>query len=122
VDVLIVEDEWLIAEELKDQLQDMGHKPVGTAFNCSQALELLRHSKPDIAILDTQLGSETCEVVLNQCVRDGIPIIISTGHDEAHLPAFVGDQIMVSKPNAPNALAKALAEAVRPPGAQNLSQ
>jgi DNA-binding LytR/AlgR family response regulator len=112
VDVLIVEDEWLIAEELKDRLEDMGHNPIGPALNCSEALELLRHSRPDVAILDTELGDETCEPVLTQCVRDGIPIVISTGHDAAHLPSFIGDRIIITKPNAPDDLAKALMDAV----------
>jgi len=53
VDVLIVEDEWLIAEELKDQLEDLGHNPIGPALSCSAALELLKAAKPDVAILDT---------------------------------------------------------------------
>lgn len=113
MDVLIVEDEWLIAQELSDRLTDMGHNPLGPALNCSQALELLRSKRPDVAILDTELGNETCEPVLDQCVREGIPIIISSGHDKDHLPAFVGQRLLIAKPHAPDALAKALADAVR---------
>lgn len=112
MDVLIVEDEWLIAEELKDQLEDLGHNPIGPALNCSAALELLREVKPDVAILDTELGDETCEVVLHRCVADGIPVIIGSGHDQSHLPAFVGDRILLSKPYSTSAIVGALAAAV----------
>jgi DNA-binding response OmpR family regulator len=112
VDVLIVEDEWLIAEELKDRLLDLGHNPIRPALNCSAALELLRENRPDVAILDTELGNETCEPVLDECVRAGIPIIISSGQDEEHLPAFVGERILIPKPHMPGALAQVLADAV----------
>lgn len=111
MDVLVVEDEWLIAEELCDRLRDMGHRPIGPALSCAQALELVKQERADVAILDTQLGHETCEAVLNECLREGIAVIISSGHDKGHLPAFVGNLTFLPKPHAPPALADALAAA-----------
>ena len=57
--ILIVEDEWLIGEDLKDRLEQLGHEVLGPALNCSAALELIFRTRPDLAVVDTHLGSET---------------------------------------------------------------
>jgi DNA-binding NtrC family response regulator len=112
VDVLVVEDEWLIAEELCDRLRDMEHCPIGPALSCAEALELLKQKPADVAILDTELGHETCETVFVECVHRGIPVIISSGHDVSHLPDFVRGCVLLPKPHSDYALAEALEAAV----------
>lgn len=112
MDILVVEDEWLIAEELCDRLRDMQHCPIGPALSCAEALELLKQKQADVAILDTELGHETCQAVLEECVRMGIPVIISSGHDKSHLPDFVRGRVLLPKPHSDYALAEALEEAV----------
>lgn len=96
--VLVVEDEWLIGEDLKAQLEDLGCAVMGPAPSCSAALEAIWSAKPDLAFVDTQLGSETCEAVLEECERQGIPVIIMSGHSASDLPLFCGDRQLLSKP------------------------
>ncbi len=57
--LLIVEDELLIAEMLKEMLQDMGYSIAGIAKNYSQATALLQsHSDIDLCFLDINLQAE----------------------------------------------------------------
>lgn len=76
--VLVVEDEPDHAERLTAVLIGQGHTVLGPAPDCSSALELLWRQTPDIAFVDTHLGSETCSVVLEECDRQMVPVIITT--------------------------------------------
>jgi DNA-binding NtrC family response regulator len=96
--VLIVEDQAFIAADVADCVIEMGHQVVGIAPDCAAALEALSMRSPDVAIVDSQLGGETCEVVLEECDRGGIPVIISTGYMPADLPAYCGDRPYIGKP------------------------
>jgi DNA-binding response OmpR family regulator len=41
LNILVLEDEWMIAETLKDYLEDLGHQVLGPAMTCAAALEML---------------------------------------------------------------------------------
>lgn len=56
--IMIVEDEFLIATNLKLTLEDLGYVPLEPAMNLSQALELLENEEPDMAILDINLSGK----------------------------------------------------------------
>jgi CheY-like chemotaxis protein len=56
--ILIVEDEVLIAEDLKDILKTFGLKKIEMVHDKASALENLRLNKPDIAILDIRMEKE----------------------------------------------------------------
>ena len=55
IKVLLVEDEWIVSEELKELLNEEGFSVVGQADNSHSALELLGHYKPDVALIDLNL-------------------------------------------------------------------
>jgi len=85
--ILIVEDNPEQAKALKQALESLGHTVFGPAPDCSAALELIWREKPDIAFVDTHLGSETCEVVLDECDLQAIPVIVTLA-EAANLPHF----------------------------------
>ena len=95
--ILIVEDELHHGEQLKRVLEGRGHTVLGPAPDCSAALELIWRERPDIAFVDTHLGSETCEVVLEECDLQDVPVII-TSSDIHGLPRFCGGRNRVLKP------------------------
>src|SRR5437868_5017152 len=76
---LIVEDEIVIAEGLRCTLEAMGCEVLGPAPNCSAAIEVLWSRRPDVVFVDTQLGTENCEVVVEECDYQNIPVVITTG-------------------------------------------
>lgn len=95
--ILIVEDDAAMAAALKAILEERGHSVLGPAADCSSALELLWREPPDLAFVDTHLGSETCAVVLEECDQQMVAVIIATS-EEAGLPEFCGPRPSVHKP------------------------
>lgn len=63
---LIVEDEFLIAEGLRMQLNSMNFEVCGIASTAEEALELAVAHKPDFVLMDVRLASE----------RDGVDAAI----------------------------------------------
>ena len=102
--VLVLEDDMIVADALKFDLEAIGIRVLGPAFDCSSALELLLRERPDFAILDTHLGSETCEVVLEECRAQNVPVIISSGHGPTELPTFALGFPLLGKPYLTRAL------------------
>jgi CheY-like chemotaxis protein len=100
-DVMIIEDEPLIALELKDIVETLGHKVTGIARTHRQALQLATQKRPNIILADIQLadGSSGLDAV-NQILTDfEVPVVFITAFPERLLtgdkpePAF-----MISKP------------------------
>ncbi len=54
--ILIVEDEILIADNIKRFLSKKGHKVVGIAISYEEAIQLYMEQKPDITLLDIRLN------------------------------------------------------------------
>lgn len=84
--VLIVEDEFLLALQLEDILEDGGHMVVATLPD-SQSLQRLADA-PDIALVDLNLrdGLTGPDVARELSSRYGIPVIYVTAN-----PAQIGD-------------------------------
>lgn len=83
--ILIVEDELLIAEMLKETLFDLGYEVVGIAINFDEAINLL-HTKSNInfVFLDINLaGSQSGFAVAEKINKDfKIPFLFLTSYSE----------------------------------------
>lgn len=76
---LIVEDEPIIAMDLKFAFEDEGAGAV-TAASCDEALAELAKHKFAGAVLDVNLGrGETCEEAAAELKRRDIPFVLHTG-------------------------------------------
>ncbi|WP_449393617.1 ANTAR domain-containing response regulator [Devosia riboflavina] len=89
--ILIVEDNKEQARTLKEALESLGHTVLGPAPDCSSALELIWRDKPDLAFVDTHLGSDTCEAVLEECDQQAVPVVVTTQETDG-LPLFCGSR------------------------------
>jgi two-component system response regulator LytT len=80
--VLIVEDDLMISESLKDILRILNHKVVGVADNADEAIELCNKDLPDLALLDIQISGDIDGVDLAEIIRDqfDIPFIFTTAY------------------------------------------
>ncbi len=54
--ILIAEDEAIIAESLYQVLLELGHQPLEPACNHTEALEILQTALPSLAIVDIHIG------------------------------------------------------------------
>jgi len=59
IKVLIVEDEPLIAEDIKEILLQVNYDVIGVAYTKTEAFSILNTTIPDIALLDINLGNNT---------------------------------------------------------------
>lgn len=84
VSILLVEDDFVIAGNLQEQLEQSGYRVAGHATNSDQALELFRQEQPDIALLDIELnGSKLDGIELSKELHriSPLPILFLTSHD-----------------------------------------
>ena len=59
--ILIVEDEAIVAESLKDQLINLGYQVCRTAANGEDAMRLMEHSEPDLVMMEIMLEGRWME-------------------------------------------------------------
>lgn len=58
IKVLIVEDQWLIAQDIKIKLEDHNFKVMSIVTSGEKALEVVASSPPDLILMDIQLAGE----------------------------------------------------------------
>lgn len=82
MNVLIVEDEIIIAAELSLLLQDMGYNVCGMAINYTSGVKLLQEKKVDLAIIDINLGGSKTGIDLGLYINENnnIPFIYLTSN------------------------------------------
>ncbi len=74
--ILIVEDEFAVANDLRQILEKAGYHVSGIAFSVEKALELNRRERPDLVLLDIHLkGPRTGIDLARLLTEDGIPFV-----------------------------------------------
>ncbi|MFD1950875.1 response regulator [Sphingomonas arantia] len=97
--VLIVEDEPLIAMMLEDFVDALGHRVAGTVDNVSAALDHIRTTPFDMAILDVHLrGGEPSWAVADALADQGKAFVVATGGMIDPPPARHADCPTLPKP------------------------
>ena len=87
IKILIVEDEVLIAEDLKDILKTFGLKKIEMVHDKASAFENLRLNKPDIAILDIRMEKELDGLEIGEFIQNNykLPFIFITAHSDIEM-------------------------------------
>jgi DNA-binding NarL/FixJ family response regulator len=82
--VLVVEDEWGTAQDIRDALTDLGYRVSGIAASASAALELLSKEVPNLAIVDVRLEGPMDGVDLAAELRNtfSVPVVYLTAHSD----------------------------------------
>lgn len=96
--VLVLEDDFYLADDIADALQHAGAIVLGPFGNVQGALACLRDARPDLAVLDVNLGAETSIEVGRGLHGDGVPILFATGYDASVLPPDLADVAYLPKP------------------------
>jgi light-regulated signal transduction histidine kinase (bacteriophytochrome) len=97
--VLVVEDQALIALDIEETLRRLGAAEVYLAPSVEEAHRVIQASKPDVAVLDFNLGGETSEAVADLLLRRRVPVVYSTGYgDNVMIPERFRDVPVVRKP------------------------
>ncbi|MCB1776658.1 MAG: response regulator [Candidatus Competibacteraceae bacterium] len=82
--ILVVEDEFIVAADIRTRLTRFGYQVTGHCANGQQALSLSEQLRPDLALMDIHLAGEMDGVTAAQEIRRrfGIPIVFLTAYSE----------------------------------------
>ena len=114
-DVLIIEDEPIIALDIETMVEELGHKVTGVARTHREAIALAAKKRPGLVLADIQLadGSSGLEAVNEILGAIEVPVIFITAYPERLLtgdrpePAF-----LITKPFQPEAVKAAISQAL----------
>lgn len=112
--VLVVDDEFGVAEVLQSILEDEGYR-VATAINGKQALARLGELTPDLIMLDYMMpimdGSQTLAAIRKQAAFADLPVIMMSSLEEAAVrEACTGYDSFLRKPFRAMAVLKMVAQ------------
>jgi DNA-binding response OmpR family regulator len=110
--VLVVEDDFLIAIEISQQLADAGFEIVGPAASVAGASEFV--DSCDVAVLNFILGNETSEPIARRLQTAGKPFVLLSGYSTNDLQALFDGTTILTKPSPWADLVAAVREAGRP--------
>lgn len=106
--VLVVEDEAIISFLLEDMLNELGAGDVRIAANIANALAIIDAKRPDVAVLDVNLGGERAYPIAERLESDGVPFVFTTGYGKAGLDPRWTVKTVVQKPFTVPIMADAL--------------
>ena len=104
-DVLIVEDDPILALDFEDTILGFGVKTVRTAASVAKALKMIADRAPDFALLDVGLVREKSFAIAERLDVLKIPFVFVTGYGvDVRLPAALADKPRLPKPCSADAL------------------
>ena len=106
--VLVVEDQFLIADEMRRVIADLGGEVAGPAPNVAAAQALLEAGAPDVALLDINLDGEQVWQIAHRLRDLGVPVIFATGYEASRIPPAFQREPYLDKPVTAKALAAAV--------------
>ena len=85
--ILIVEDEPIVAEDLKKTIRNIGYEVVGHTINAKEAIKKAIELHPDLILMDIVLRGERngIDASIEIKSRTGIPIIFLTAYSDIKL-------------------------------------
>jgi CRP-like cAMP-binding protein/ActR/RegA family two-component response regulator len=96
--VLVVEDDYMIARELADGLKAQGCHVIGPLADPALALELARKERPDFAVLDVNLNGRVVFPVADFLADENIPFVFASGYGTGIIPPRHRSAAFLEKP------------------------
>ena len=113
--ILIIEDEAIVAMELRFVLEDLGHEVVGTAADARTARNLVREMEVDLALVDIHLSDGPTGIELGRCLAqdEGVTVLYMTANPGMVRDGVAGTIGVLSKPTDERAVYRAVDYALR---------
>lgn len=102
--ILVVEDEYFIAEEIRAVLVAQGAVVVGPLSDQFEAIEMLADTEIDCAVLDIDLRGLAVFPLIRVLQQRDIPWLYASGYSEALVPEELRAQTHLEKPIVSEAL------------------
>lgn len=117
--ILIVEDRYLVADDLSRICSRQGGDVVGLAGEIGRARRMAVDEILDLAILDVDLRGQDVFDVAAILESRGIPFLFVTGYRQMNLPERFRDRPIVAKPFSEADLMTGIEFLLRPPGCRD---
>jgi DNA-binding response OmpR family regulator len=115
--ILVIEDEPLIALDLRSLLCGEGAEVVGPGRSLTEGLRLAARADISAALLDVRIGKQTATPIAQALQARGVPFAFYTGQVGAEaLRRDWPDAPVISKPSPTRQLVAALERLCHPPG------
>ncbi|WP_426020732.1 response regulator [Brevundimonas sp. DWR2-3-1b1] len=113
--ILIIEDEALVAMELRFVLEDLGHEVLGVAATAKAALDLVRENDVDLALVDIHLSDGPTGINLGRELGQdmGVSVLFMTANPGMVRDGVAGTIGVLSKPTDEHAVQRAVDYALR---------
>ncbi|WIJ26405.1 response regulator [Devosia sp. RR2S18] len=114
LEILVVEDEYLIAMDLRDFLEAGGYLVVGPVSTVAAALAELDRRKPCACVLDVNLRGQHSVPVAHKLIEQKVPFVLSSAYEQETLDqhAVFRGVTNIGKPATEHRLLSALATLV----------
>lgn len=97
--ILVIEDEYVVAMDLKAELASAGATIIGPVASLAKAMDLIEATSTiDAAILDINLGGQMAFEAADLLRKRAVPFILSTGYDQSLIPTRFDDVLRYEKP------------------------
>ena len=113
--ILIIEDEALVAMELRFVLEDLGHDVLGVAATAKAARDLVRENEVDLALVDIHLSDGATGIELGRELGQemGVSVLFMTANPGMVREGVAGTIGDLSKPTDEHAVQTAVDYALR---------
>jgi DNA-binding NtrC family response regulator len=117
--VLLVEDEYYIADDIRQALKRAGAEVVGPVATLDKAQAALDDGSFDCAIVDLNLHGQSAVPIAERLLKQGRSFAIATGYGSLAVPDSLKDVPRVEKPFDPTKIVQLLEQlgCARTPGA-----
>jgi two-component SAPR family response regulator len=111
--ILVVEDEFLVAEYLSEILRSAGAEVLGPLGRVGEALEFLKAEprRLDAVVLDVNLHGQPSFPIADELIRQGVRFVFTTGYDGGAIDAAYRSFPRCEKPFREETLIAALSPA-----------
>jgi two-component system, response regulator PdtaR len=112
-EILIVEDEFLIALQIEEIVERLGFSVLGPAGSVTKGLDLLRRNAPSAAILDVNLDGVLVTPIAQMCRDRHIPFVLVTAYGRLALDEpLLENAPRIRKPFDEDSIKKFLSDAI----------
>jgi len=113
--VLVVEDNYFVADEMRATLEEQGAAVVGPAPTVVRALGLLEQAgPPDAAVLDINVRGDLSYPVVDALRARGVPFVFVSAYEPWEVPERYRNVTFCGKPAIPEQVTRALLTVIEP--------
>jgi hypothetical protein len=96
--ILVVEDEYFVADDLKGELEAHGAKVVGPVGDLGAGQDQVSRDDFDVAVVDIKLHDKFTWPIADELIQKKIPFGFVTGYEAGIIPERFGDIVRWEKP------------------------